>query len=297
MTQTPDERTVVLLDGGMGMELSARGVAASDHLWAARALLDAPETVRAVHDAYLAAGADVITTNTYSAARPRLDRAGVADRFVELNELAAGLATQARNAHGRDVLIAGSMPPLEETYRPDKVGDDLWMVDNYRAQAEVLAPHVDVLLAETLSTAREARAAASAAISVGRPVWIALTVGADGRLLDGTEVSEAVSGMKVNGVLTNCSPPEAVSAAIPDVVATGGGRVGGYANGFVAVPHRWTVTDGIDRLGARDDLGPQDYAMVVEGWLRDGANLVGGCCRIGPDHIAALRDLIDGRQR
>jgi S-methylmethionine-dependent homocysteine/selenocysteine methylase len=293
MTQASDEHTTMLLDGGMGMELSARGVATSDHLWAARALLDAPETVRAVHHAYLAAGADVITTNTYSTAAPRLERAGAADHFVELNELAARLAAQARDEHGSDVLIAGSLPPLGETYRPDKVGDDLWMVDNYRAQAEVLAPHVDVLLAETLSTGREARAAASAAVSVGRPVWIAMTVRADGRLLDGTLMPDAVSGMNVNGVLANCSTPEAISAAMPDVVASGAERTGGYANGFVAVPDGWDVTDGIERLGTRDDIDPDGYARVVAGWLRDGANLIGGCCRIGPPHIAALRSLID----
>ncbi|HSK95519.1 MAG TPA: homocysteine S-methyltransferase family protein, partial [Euzebyales bacterium] len=155
MARTPTTPSTLLLDGGMGMELSARGAATSDRLWAARALIDAPATVRAVHDAYLAAGADVITTNTYSTARPRLERAGVAERFVALNEQAARLATQARDAHGRDVLIAGSMPPLDDTYRPDKVGDAQWMVDHYQAQAEVLAPHVDLLLAETLSTAAE----------------------------------------------------------------------------------------------------------------------------------------------
>lgn len=286
---------VLLLDGGMGQELFNRGLAQSDRLWGARALLDEPDVVRDVHAAYLAAGADVITTNTYSTAPPGLERAGLAERFAELNETAGRLAVEARDAHGGDALIAGSLPPLNGSYRPDLVGDDLWMVDNYRRMAEALAPFVDLLLAETLSTSAEARAAASAAVSVARPIWIGWTVDADGLLLGGETVHEAVEGMKVHGVLANCAPPEAVSQAIADVVASGAERVGGYANGFAGVPEGWDVaTAGIDQLGERGDLGPDAYAEIVRTWLDAGANAVGGCCQMGPDHIAALRAMIDG---
>ncbi len=287
---------VLLLDGGMGQELFRRGLAQSDRLWGARALLDAPDAVREIHEAYLAAGADVITTNTYSTAPPVLAQADLAEHVAELNKTAGRLAVQARDAHGGDALIAGSLPPLGGSYRPDQVGDDLWMVDNYRRMAEALAPFVDVLLAETLSTSAEARAAASAAVSVARPIWIGWTVDADGLLLGGETVAEAVEGMKINGVLANCAPPEAVSQAIADVVASGAERVGGYANGFAGIPEGWDVTSaGIDQLGERDDMGPDAYADIVRTWLDKGANLVGGCCQIGPDHIAALRALIDDR--
>ena len=287
---------VLLLDGGMGQELFKRGVAQSDRLWGARALIDAPDTVRAVHREYLAAGVDVITTNTYSTSQPSLAQAGLVERFEELNHIAGKLAVEARDAADRDVLIAGSLPPLGGSYRPDQVGDDLWMVDNYRRMAEALAPFVDVLVAETLSTSAEARAAASAAISVAKPVWIGWTVDADGGLLGGEAVAEAAAGMKVHGVLANCAPPEAISLAIQDVVATGASRTGGYANGFAGIPEGYDVTTvGIDHLGERSDLDAQAYAAIVEGWLDEGASLVGGCCQIGPDHIAALRAMIDAR--
>ncbi|HSK92304.1 MAG TPA: homocysteine S-methyltransferase family protein [Euzebyales bacterium] len=295
MTEILTDDEILLLDGGIGMQLVARGVATSDQLWAARALIEQPEIVSAVHDAYLAAGADVITTNTYSTALPRMERAGVAQRFRELNELAAQLAVQARDAHGRDVLIAGSLPPLGGSYRPDEVGDDLWMVDNYRMQAEVLAPFVDVLLPETLSSSREARAAASAAVSVGRPVWIGLTVGDDGRLRGGETVAEAVGGLRVDGVFANCATPEAITAAMPEIVTAPAAYVGGYANAFAQVPRDWEVTQGLDRLGSRSDIDPDAYATIVSDWLDGSANVVGGCCGIGPDHIATLRELIDGR--
>ncbi len=287
---------VLLLDGGMGQELFNRGLARSDRLWGARALLDAPRAVREIHGSYLAAGADVITTNTYSTSGPSLDRAGLLERFDELNRIAGELAVQAREAHGGDALIAGSLPPLGGSYRPDQVGDDLWMVDNYRRMAEALAPAVDVLLAETLSTSTEARAAASAAVSVGKPIWIGFTVDLDGLLLGGEGVAEAVDGMKIHGVLANCAPPEAVTRAMDDVVATHAERVGGYANGFAGVPAGWDVTTvGIEELGERDDMTPEAYAAVVGRWLDAGATLVGGCCQIGPAHIAAVRSAIDDR--
>lgn len=289
---------VLLLDGGMGQELFARGIARSDRLWGARALLEKPDAVRVIHRRYLDAGADVITTNTYSTSLPSLERSGATDRFTELNELAGQLATQARDEHGGDALIAGSLPPLGGSYRPDQVGDDLWMVDNYRQMAEVLAPYVDVLLAETLSTSAEARAAASAAVSVARPIWIGWTVDAEGHLLGGETVAQAVDGMKINGVFANCAPPEAVSQALPAVVASGAERVGSYANGFAGVPEGWDAAAvGIDELGKRSDMGPDDYAAVAASWLEVGANVIGGCCEIGPDHIAALRALIDDRMR
>jgi S-methylmethionine-dependent homocysteine/selenocysteine methylase len=288
--------TVLLLDGGMGQELFRRGVAASDRLWGARALLDAPEVVREIHAAYLDAGADVITTNTYSTSQPSLEQSGVAEKFVTLNEVAGRLAVEARDARGRGVLIAGSLPPLGGSYRPDQVGDDLWMVDNYRRMAEALAPFVDLLIAETLSTSAEARAAASAAVSVARPIWIGWTVDVDGILLGGETVAEAADGMKVHGVLANCSPPEAVSRAMPGVIATGAERVGGYANGFAATAEGLDLeTVGLDELDERSDLSPSAYADVVRSWLDQGATLVGGCCGMGPAHIAALRDTIDGR--
>ncbi|CAN5886093.1 homocysteine S-methyltransferase family protein [soil metagenome] len=289
---------VLLLDGGMGQELFSRGLAQSDRLWGARALIEAPETVREIHRSYLDAGADIITTNTYSTSLPSLERSGATERFAELNETAGHLAQQARDDHGRDALIAGSLPPLGGSYRPDQVGDDLWMVDNYRQMAEALAPFVDVLLAETLSTSAEARAAASAAVSVARPIWIGWTVDVEGHLLGGETVSEAVDGMKINGVMANCAPPEAVSQAIPAMVASGAERVGGYANGFAGVPEGWDVAAvGIDELGQRADLDPDAYAAIVADWLDAGANVIGGCCQIGADHIAALRALIDDRAR
>src|SRR3954447_7819014 len=96
MNEPADIPTPVLLDGGMGRELRFRGVEILDTIWSANALLVAPDVVRGVHHDSIAAGAVVITTNTYGLIRHELAREGIEHRFAELNDLACRLALQAR---------------------------------------------------------------------------------------------------------------------------------------------------------------------------------------------------------
>ena len=111
---------VTILDGGMGGELIRREVTPRNELWSAQALLDVPETVLAVHKDYIASGASIIITNSYSTIPSYLGKMGMADRFEELTILAAKLARQAADEADNGVLVAGSMPPLDESYRPGK---------------------------------------------------------------------------------------------------------------------------------------------------------------------------------
>jgi S-methylmethionine-dependent homocysteine/selenocysteine methylase len=292
---------ILLLDGGMGRELRARGVEILDTIWSANALLTAPDVVRQVHRDYIDAGADVITTNTYGVIRHDLAKEGIEHRFAELNRLACDLTRQARDDTDKPVLIAGSLPPLRGSYRPDLVEPFDVIEPLYREQAEILAPHVDVLLCETMSCAAEALAAATAAASTSLPVWVSFTLRDDGSglLRSGESVAEAVTtlnGLPIQGVLANCCPPESISAAMDDIVATGQPHVGGYANTFLPVPEGWTL-DGAETgdglLPLRDDLDSEAYARYVRAWLEHGATVVGGCCGTGPAHIARLRQLID----
>jgi S-methylmethionine-dependent homocysteine/selenocysteine methylase len=290
-----------LLDGGMGRELRARGVEILDTIWSANALLTAPEVVRQVHRDYIAAGADVITTNTYGVIRADLAKEGIEHRFAELNLLACDLARQAQSDAGKSVRIAGSLPPLRGSYRPDLVGPFAEIEPLYREQAEILAPRVDLLLCETMSSAAEAFAAVTAATKTGLPVWVSFTLADDGsgRLRSGESIAEAMAllnGLPIAGVLANCCPPESISAAMAEIVATGKPVVGGYANTFLPVPEGWTLegdNDGDGLLPVRDDLDSVAYAHHVQGWLDQGATVVGGCCGTGPAHIARLRAVID----
>jgi S-methylmethionine-dependent homocysteine/selenocysteine methylase len=290
----------LLLDGGMGRELRFRGVEILDTIWSANALLTAPEVVREIHHDYIAAGADLITTNTYGVIRGDLVKEGIEERFAELNLLACDLAESARRAAGRPVRIAGSLPPLRGSYRADLVGPFAEIYPLYLEQAELLAPRVDLLLCETMASGAEGYAAALAASRTGKPVWISYTLHEDrsGRLRSGETIGEAFAslrGLRIDGVLVNCCAPESITAALPDLVATGASVVGAYANTFTPVPETWTLdgaqeTDGL--IGLRDDLDPEAYAHHAARWLELGATAIGGCCGTRPAHIARLAELI-----
>lgn len=286
----------LLLDGGMGRELRFRGVETPPTIWSAHALLTAPEVVRQIHLDYIGAGADIITTNTYGIIRRDLAKIGIEDRFAELNRLACSLAIEARDTADRPVLIAGSLPPLYGSYRPDLVRPFEEIEPLYQEQAELLAPHVDLLLCETMSSAAEGRAAARAACQTGIPVWVAWTLHEDrpGRLRSGETVGEAVaavSALPVAGFLLNCSLPESITPALPDLLTTGAPYVGGYANTFAQIPEDWQLggdkeSDGW--LTLRQDLDPESYARHVADWLEAGATVVGGCCGTRPAHISHI---------
>lgn len=287
----------LLLDGGMGQELVARGVDSSTGLWSAQAMLDQPEIVETVHRAFLDAGADLIIANSYASTQRRVPEP---DTFRQMNQAAGDLAQRARAAAGGHGLIAGSLPPLYGSYRPDLVPSEDQLLPMYRAQAEVLAPYVDLFLCETLSTAGEAHAAATAAAETGKPVWVSWTLADDrsGRLRSGESVGEAAAaleGLDVQALLVNCSIPEAVTAAMPALAQAAAGRpYGGYANGFQPKLEQG-VSDGADVPDAREDLTPDGYAAFADGWLEAGARLIGGCCEVGPAHIAELRRRLDAR--
>lgn len=305
MTSTPLPPTPVLLDGGMGRELRFRGIEILTTIWSAHALVVAPDVVREVHADYIAAGADVITTNTYGIIRHELAREGIEHRLRELNELACQLAVEARDAADRDVWIAGSLPPLNGSYRADRVWPFEKTVPLYREQAEILAPSVDFFICETMASAAEAFAAATAACETGKPVWVSFTLHEDrsGRLRSGETIAEAIAalaGLEVSGFLANCCAPEAITAALPALKTTGAEYVGGYANTFTPVPETWTLdgsepTDGVIEL--RQDLDPESYLRHARDWWDAGATVIGGCCGTRPAHIALLaEDLKTARQ-
>lgn len=286
----------VLLDGGMGRELGFRGVEISKLIWSAQALLDAPEVVRDIHADYIAAGADIITTNTYCTLRSHLDKAGVGDRYEEMNRLAGQLAVDARDAATRPALIAGSLAPMFESYRPDLVLPIAESEPVYREQAEILAEYVDLFLCETMSKSDEAVAAARAGAATGKPVWVSFNLhpSKHGHLRSGETIADAVAaldGIPVSGFLANCCMPELIDAGMPELVKTGAPHVGGYANTFLPTPDDWTLEEN-DLHNLRDDLEPPAYLEFVESWLANGATVVGGCCGTRPAHIRLMAEAL-----
>ncbi len=281
----------------MGQELINRKASGQGVLWSAKALFDAPDAVQAIHQDYIRAGANIITTNSYSCIRNNFEPEGLADRLGEMNRLAAQLARRARDECGEPVLIAGSMGPQYGSYRPDLVGSYAETEALYREQAEFLAPGVDLFICETLSCRLESRAAVAAALSTGKPVWLSWSIEDTGaaRLRSGEPIAEAwqdIDGSGVSAVLLNCSPPEAIGKVLSELVALSDIPVGAYANAFTPIPDKWDYHGDASIPPSRTDVTPTAYAAHAAAWVAAGARIIGGCCEVGPAHIARLRQTL-----
>lgn len=290
------DHTTRLLDGGMGRELQRRGAPFRQPEWSALALMEAPEQVVAAHQAFIAAGAQVITTNNYAVVPFHIGESRFAERGQELTALAGRLARQA--SQGTPVRVAGSLPPLFGSYRAD-----LYQAERVQELATPiiagLAGHVDLWLAETQSLIAEVRAVRALLPQDGKPYWVSFTlqdavINEIPRLRSGEPVADAIRAaieLGAEAALFNCSQPEVIESAL-QVAASVRDELGvdldlgAYANAFPPQPEEATANDGLDEL--RADLDPPAYLQWARRWQTVGANLIGGCCGIGPEHIAEL---------
>jgi S-methylmethionine-dependent homocysteine/selenocysteine methylase len=273
----------------MGTELQRRGADTRLPLWSARALLETPDLVREIHREEVAAGADVLTANTFRTHRRTLAKGALAERSRELTALAVRLARDTADARG-DAFVAGSLSPLEDCYRPDLVPEDTTLEREHREQAESLAEAgVDLLLLETHNTIRELAAAARAAKATGLPFVASMVTDGAGRLLSGEAIEDAVRALEPfdpDALAINCVPARRLAVDLKHLAESAGDLLlAAYGNlGLPDDESGWRF---------RDELSPEAYAEVARGWLSLGARLVGGCCGTTSLHTAALRSALD----
>lgn len=288
----------VLLSGACGTELERRGAPTPLPLWSAQALIDRPDLVRDVHRDYVRAGATVVTADTFRTDRRTLAKAGVSIRARELVARAVALAREgvALARPDREVVVAGSVAPLEDCFRPDLVPSDADLRTEHGLRVgDLVAAKADLAMVETMNTIREAVAALGACRAGRLPAAVSFTCREGARLLSGESIEEAVSAVRPLGpiaILVNCcAVPTATQALLALVAATRGAvPVGAYANGLGRPD---------DALGWRfEDRHGADRAAYVEAatrWLDAGATWIGGCCGTTPEYVADLRGLLATR--
>lgn len=295
---------LVIIDGGTGTQLQAEGVP-MDHLaWSARANLEQPDVVQRVHEQYIRAGAQVIIANSYASSRAALEPAGLGDRVAEVNRAAVRAALQAREAAAtRPVAVAGSMSsfsPIDMDAgasgrpHPGPTADDprLPTLADFREQAALLTDSgVDLIALEMINAQGYGRAAVAAAGETGLPVWLGLS---PFRLPDGTlvglpDLGDGESFEDLLIALVDPAPaavtvmhakPEVTLDAIDIIRRHFAGPVGVYAETGDWQPPDWVF----------DGLTPAEYLEQAITWANHGAQLIGGCCGTGPEHIRQLAD-------
>ncbi len=303
------DREVIMLDGAVGSRLQTMGVPMSGFAWAASALESHSSTVRRMHEQYIAAGADIITTNTYASARHNLEPLGLVDKVTELNIRAVALAQDARDKAARDrpVLIAGSVSSFG--IRVANEGDyaQRWTETseaqaqaNLHHQAEILAEAgVDFLLAEASGGNTHRKWVVEACVATGLPVWPGFKV----RFDDGEKIPRL-------GYVS----AQTIGEGFDEVVAIGG-SVACIFHSSVAetdaaldmVRPKWQGPICVYPEAERDDytrvyrdsattpVTPDEFVAWATDRVTDGVQIIGGCCGIEIDHMRPLRDALPSR--
>ncbi len=269
-------RRPVVLDGGLATELERRGHDLSTALWSARLLRDDPVAIVETHRAFVEAGADVVTSASYQATFDQLDDA---ERLLRLSvELAraAGPAWVAASVGPYGAMLADG-----SEYRGDYALSVPELRIWHRRRLGVLADAgADVLAVETIPCRAEVEALVAELDALGMPAWLSITCagGATRAGEPAAEVFELAAGSSsVVAVGVNCTDPADVTALVPLAAATG--------KPVVVYPNSGEQWDATARRWTGSGAFPAD---AVQAWIDDGACLVGGCCRVRPEDVAAI---------
>jgi 5-methyltetrahydrofolate--homocysteine methyltransferase len=272
---------LLICDGAMGTMLQAQGIPAGmlSELWNEQR----PDVILGIHRAYLDAGAQIITTNTFNGNRVRMGEAGLAGRSAELTRLGVALA---REAVGNKAWIAGDVGPTGQLLEPYGSLTAAQAEEAYAEQAIALAEAgADLILIETMTDIEEACCAVRAAKAhTVLPVFCTFAFNAKGRTMMGLRPDvAAVRVQEVGGdaVGANCGEgPEAIIAALQGMQGATGLPLIAQSN--AGVP-RWEKDS-----QSVWDVGPEQMAEHARRFVSLGARIVGGCCGSGPAHIAAI---------
>ncbi|MGB0652934.1 MAG: homocysteine S-methyltransferase family protein [Thermoplasmatota archaeon] len=276
--------SVRVLDGPMGTELEALGHDTTGPAWTASANAEAPHLVTQVHRAHVEAGADVLTANSFRTHPSVVEQALGQPRGAGLAEEAVRVALAA--AEGRPVM--GSLAPMGDCYDTDQEAPAAWLTEQHAHHARTLvAAGCNGLLVETMTTVREAVAAAEAARAVAPdlPLWVSCVPCLEGRLLSGEswdKLARTLAPADPDILLVNCGGLPTTAAAAPRLRQAWPGRWGVYPNRSPEPPQAWATQSTLEELEA-----------AARGWIAEGASVVGTCCGWRPDATALLRRLVD----
>ena len=288
-----DSGQTIILDGGTGTDIQRRGAPMSGETWCAEVNLTHPDIVRAVHEDYIRVGADIITANTFATSALSFNYYGRDDDLLKIDAVAVAIAKKA--AAGKPVAVAGSV----STMRPVAPGTDRTLKEKewpeaearalFRRKVENLAnAGVDLLMMEMMRDVDYSVYATEAALATGFPVWVGISVerneagklvgfGREDQLLDDVAKKLAATRPAVMSIMH--TSPNDTGEALHILKKYWDGPLGTYPeSGYFKSPD-WQFVDTIP---------PAELVAKSRDWQSLGVSILGGCCGVGPDHIAAL---------
>jgi len=283
----------IILDGAIGTEILRHNVTWADHQ-----LVNKPEFVRGIHEDYIRAGANVLSTNSFQLCKRALcnhfrddahrHHIGAKDLDTRADKLLAASVHLAREARDRvrseqPVAVAAAVTTLEWCFRPDLAPSAEQAKREYEEIFSVVKKAgADLVLLETVNSILEARVALEVLNKLGLPCWVAFVCDEKGVLFTGETMEQAAKTLEplgVGAILLNCAPPDDITAGVKALAPHAKVPIGGYAHIGRFDPPEWLFTD---------EYPPDRYCKEAEGWKKLGSSILGGCCGTTPEHIAAL---------
>ena len=290
LTELLAERTTLLVDGAMGTELFERGLTAGDppEAWN----VDMPELVTDVHAGYIAAGSDIILTNSFGGTAFRLKLHKLDDRVIELNAAAARVARAAADAADRRVIVAGSMGPSGELLVPMGEMTPETAADAFAAQAEGLAEGgADILWIETMSSLDEVEAAVvGARRTTDLPIAATMSFDTAGRTMmgvTGIDAAKRMTDLGLAAIGANCGNNVAETEAAVLQIKAGAGDTPVIVKSNAGVPE--FRGESLVYSGSPEIMGAHVRRMMDAG-----IEIIGGCCGTSTGHLAFMRDVMRG---
>jgi len=290
----------IILDGGLGSELDRCGYDISTPLWSAELLMNNPQAIVDIHRAYLEAGAQCITSASYQASISGFAAMGLSQqqakalfiKSVDLAKSAVGEFLQQNPDCGYQPLVAGSIGPYGafladgSEYSGNYGVDDQALLEFHRKRLIWMdAAGADVLACETIPSLQEARVLRELLETVKTPAWLSFSCQDERLLNDGNPLRQAVvlferfPGVVAIGV--NCTAPQYIQSLIGEI------RSAPWARTIVVYPNSGEHYDADDKTWHGTET-PLECAAAARDWYQAGAKIIGGCCRMGPDHVREI---------
>ena len=296
--QRLDQGKIIILDGGIGAELEKNGANMDKDLWCGKCSVDNPELVKKVHENYIDAGADVITTNTYGTTPISMKHYGYDNLIEEYNKKSVQIAKDA--SKNKNVAVAGSVSTFGSFY---KLGLKA-MIPGFKEQIKILSEEgVDLIILEAMSSQADiVETIIECSSNINLPVWLSIscvmedknkkvmlgyndTVDSDTHIYESFEVAiKNFSKLHKGPILIAHSDINVTGHAVKTAKNNFNGVLGVYPNrGYYEKPH-WKFVD---------NISPEDYLNEARSWVENGVKIIGGCCGVGVDEIKAISILKD----
>lgn len=295
-------QTPIILDGGLSNELEALGMDLNNTLWSASVLQNNPDAILRAHLNYLNAGADIIITSSYQASVSGFKAVGVTEdqarmlitKSVLIAEQAIDEFMNNKPSSQRRPLIAASVGPYGAT-----MADGSEYHGNYGLTDQALREFhkdrlflldqtaADILACETIPSQQEAHILHDLLLETETPAWVSLSCKDGGHINDGTAIEEIATLFQNNqnilAIGINCTAPQFADELVSRIKKATPDKA------IVVYPNSGEHYDADDKTW-HGTVDPTSCALAAKTWKNSGATLIGGCCRMGPDHIKAMKN-------